>query len=118
MNEIDCFYTDKAVENELLEGFTEEEAVRIGILEHRRWLQEHYDMGWSYGSPEKQKRELVRLHWDMIPGRDSEDGEVSLEEAKKNYYRLDKEEQDKDIEPMECMLAMLRVFDGVRIYRL
>lgn len=118
MNEIDCFYTDKDVDHELLEGFTEEEAVKIGILEHRRWLQEHYDMGWSYGEPDKKERELVRLHKDMIPGVDSEGIIVSREEARQNYYRLDKEEQDKDIEPMECMLAMLRVFDGVRIYRL
>lgn len=118
MNEIGCFYTDKDVDHELLESFTEEEAVKIGILEHRRWLQEHYDMGWTYGQPDKQVRETVRQHWDMIPDFAAEDGVVSLEEAKKNYYRLDKEEQDKDIEPMECMLAMLRVFDGVRIYRL
>lgn len=118
MNEIGCFYTDKDVDHELLEGFTEEEAVKIGILEHRRWLQEHYDMGWSYGEPDKRERELVRLHKDMIPGVDSEGIIVSEEEARQNYYRLDKEEQDKDIEPMECMLAMLKVFDGVRIYRL
>ncbi len=118
MNEIGCFYTDKDVEHELLENFTEEEGVKIGVLEHRRWLQEHYDMGWSYGTPDKQERELVRLHWDLIPERKSVDGVVSLDEAKKNYCRLDKEEQDKDIEPMECMLAMLKVFDGVRIYRL
>ena len=118
MNEIGCFYTDKDVDHELLEGFTEEEAVRIGILEHRRWLQEHYDMGWSYGEPEKSERELVRLHKDMIPGVDSKGIIVSQEDAMKNYYRLDKEEQDKDIEPMECMLAMLKIFDGVRIYRL
>lgn len=118
MNEIGCFYTDKDVDHELLEGFTEEEAVKIGILEHRRWLQEHYDMGWAYGEPDKQARELVRLHKDMIPDRDSECVIISREEAEKNYRRLDKEEQDKDIEPMECMLAMLRVFDGVRIYRL
>ena len=118
MNEIGCFYTDKDVDHELLEGFTEEEAVRIGILEHRRWLQEHYDMGWFYGEPDKQEREMVRLHKDMIPGVNSGSITVSREEAEKNYRRLDKEEQDKDIEPMECMLAMLRVFDGVRIYRL
>lgn len=118
MNEIDCFYTDKDVDHELLEAFTEEEAIKIGILEHRRWLQEHYDMGWSYGEPDKQERELVRLHKDMIPSVDSEEIIVSQEEARQNYYRLDKEEQDKDIEPMECMLAMLKVFDGVRIYRL
>ena len=118
MNEIGCFYTDKDVDHELLEGFTQEEAVKIGILEHRRWLQEHYDMGWSYGEPDKKERELVRLHKDMIPGIESGGIIVSQEEAEKNYRRLDKEEQDKDVEPMECMLAMLRVFDGVRIYRL
>ncbi len=118
MNEIGCFYTDKDVDYEFLEGFTEEEAIRIGILEHRRWLQEHYDMGWSYGEPDKQERELVRLHKDMIPGVVAEGAIVSREDARQNYYRLDKEEQDKDIEPMECMLAMLKVFDGVRIYRL
>ena len=118
MNEIGCFYTDKDVEHELLEEFTEEEAIRIGILEHRRWLQEHYDMGWSYGEPDKQVRDLVRLHRDMIPDLVAKDGIISLEEAQKNYHRLDKAEQDKDIEPMECMLAMLKVFDGVRIYRM
>lgn len=118
MNEIGCFYTDKDVDHEFLEGFTEEEAVKIGILEHRRWLQEHYDMGWSYGEPDKNQREIVRLHKDMIPGINADGIIVSLDEAKKNYERLDKKEQDKDIEPMECMLAMLKIFDGVRIYRL
>ena len=118
MNEIGCFYTDKDVDFELLEGFTEEEAVRIGVLEHRRWLQEHYDMGWSYGEPEKQEREQVRQHWDLIPDMVYDGGEISREAAARNYARLDKEEQDKDIAPMECMLAMLKLFDGVRIYRL
>lgn len=75
-------------------------------------------MGWSYGQPDKAVREQVRLHWDMIPGLDFTGGEISQEDARKNYHRLDKEEQDKDIEPMECMLAMLKIFDGVRIYRL
>ncbi len=44
--------------------------------------------------------------------------EISEEVAAKNYERLEKAEQDKDSEPMECLLAMLRVFDGVRLYRL
>ena len=117
MNEIGCFYTDKDVDHELVEGFTQEEALKIGVLEHCRWLQEHYDMGWSYGEPEKAVRELVRQHKDMIPEGPA-DAIISQEEASRNYYRLDKEEQDKDIAPMECMLAMLKVFDGVRIYRL
>lgn len=118
MDKIDCFYTDKAVDFELLEHFTEEELVKIGVLEHQRWLQEHYDMGWEFGAPDKSKRELVRQHVDLIPDRRAGSGPVSYEEAEKNYRRLDKEEQDKDTEPMECMLAMLDMFDGLKIYRL
>ena len=80
------------------------------------WLQEHYDMGWTYATPEKAQRELVRQHWDMIPDWTGET--VTMELAEKNYYRLNQDEQLKDTEPMECMLAMLRMFDGLRIYRL
>lgn len=102
----------------MLEHFTEEELLRIGRMEHQRWLQEHYDMGWEYGTPKKDERELQRKHKDMIPGFDLCGQPVTLEQAAINYERLDKAEQDKDTEPMECMLAMLRMFDGLRIYRL
>lgn len=45
--------------------------------------------------------------------------ESKIEAAvKKNYDRLGKAEQDKDTNPMECMLVMLKLFDGLRIYRL
>lgn len=116
MNEIGCFYTDKPVDFELVEKFTDEELVKIGQMEHQRWLQEHYDMGWTYGDPEKEKREPERKHKDMIPGLEGFD--VSEEAAKANYERLDKAEQDKDTDPMECMLTMLKMYDGLRIYRL
>lgn len=116
MNEIGCFYTDKSVDFELVDKFTDDELEKIGRLEHMRWLQEHYDMGWTYGKPEKSKRDFERKHWDMIPGFVG--FEVSDEAAEQNYERLDKATQDKDTEPMECVLAMLRVFDGLRLYRL
>lgn len=116
LNEIGCFYTDKSVEFEVLEKFTTEELLKIGVLEHQRWLQEHYDMGWTYGEPKKEQRELKREHKDMIPGFEGK--VVSIDAARKNYDRLDKAEQDKDTDPMECMLTMLRMFDGLRIYRL
>ncbi len=118
MNKIGCFYTDKEVDFEVVESFGEEELEIIGKLEHRRWLQDHYDMGWDYGEPKKEERELVRKHIDMIPGFDLKQKKVSVEQAEENYRRLDKEEQDKDKDPMECMLALLRMFDGLRIYRL
>lgn len=116
MDVIGCFYSDSEVDFETVEGFSEEEMLRIGVLEHKRWLQEHYDMGWTYGEPEKAIRELVRQHKDMIPGFDGT--EVSDEKAEENYRRLDKAEQDKDTEPMDCMLALLKMYDGIRIYRL
>ena len=116
MNKIGCFYTDKAVDFELVEKFTGEELVEIAKAEHQRWLQDHYDMGWTYGKPDKAKRDLERKHWDMIP--DFSGFEVSDEDAEQNYKRLDKATQDKDSDPMECMLAMLKLFDGLRIYRL
>lgn len=118
MDEINCFYTDKPVDFEMVEEFTKDELLKIGVLEHQRWLQERYDMGWRYGVPEKSERELVRQHKDLLPDFDSKDGTVSLKQAEENYIRLDKAEQDKDTEPMECMLAMLKMFDGIRIYRL
>ena len=116
LNAIGCFYTNRDVEFEMVENFTQDELLKIGVLEHQRWLQEHYDMGWTYGTPEKDKRELVRQHKDMIP--DFKGFDVSYEDAMANYKRLDKAEQDKDTDPMECMLAMLRMFDGLRIYRM
>lgn len=116
MNEIGCFYTDKSVDFELVERFSDEELMKIGLLEHQRWLQEHYDMGWTYGTPDKDKRDLERRHKDMIPEFSGFD--VSEEAAQRNYERLDKATQDKDTDPMECMLAVLKMFDGLRIYRL
>jgi hypothetical protein len=119
MHEIGCFYTDKSVDFELVEGFTEEDLLKIGLLEHHRWLQEHADMGWVYGTPEKAERDLLRHHKDMIPGYNPKiQPDISIEQAKENYKRLDQAEQDKDTEPMECMLAMMKMFDGLRIYRL
>ena len=115
MDEIGCFYTDKPVDYELVQRFTDDELIKIGLLEHQRWLQEHYDMGWTYGIPKSGKREFERRHNAMIP--DFVGFDVSKEIAMKNYERLDKATQDLDKEPMECMLSMLRMFDGLRIYR-
>lgn len=119
MSAIDCFYTDKTVDFDMVDCFTKEEIAKIGPMEHMRWLQEHADMGWIYGTPQKAERDFERQHADMIPDYDYENQpDISEEAAKKNYDRLDKAEQDKDTDPMECMLTMLKLFDGLRIYRL
>ena len=118
MAKIGWFYTDKAVDFELVEGFSAEDLVKIGVLEHQRWLQDHYAMGWIYGTPKKEERDFLRQHKDMVPEFGEGQANVSAEVAKENYERLDLAEQNKDTEPMECMLAMLKMFDGIRIYRL
>ena len=125
LNEIDCFYTNKPVNNEMVTKFSEKELLIIGPLEHERWLKEHYDMGWTYGEldknldkkAQKNERENKRIHPDLIPNFDYGKDELNEDVVLKNYRRLSKEEQDKDTKPMECMLTMLKMFDGLRIYR-
>ena len=74
-------------------------------------------MGWTYGEPkDKNERENKRIHKDMIPNYDYK-GSLFEKDVLDNYNRLDKEEQDKDTEPMKYLLLMLKMFDGLRIYR-
>ena len=49
----------------------------------------------------KQLRELTRTHCLMI----------------EDYAELDEAEQNKDTEPMNCMLKLIEKYDGLRIYR-
>lgn len=75
------------------------------------------------GSIEKflsdKKRDFLRQHKYMIKDYDYENQlDISKEAVKKNYDRLGKAEQDKDTDPMKCVLVMLKLFDGLRIYRL
>ena len=142
LNEIGAFYTNRAVDFSMLQSFTPEELAKIGPLEHNRWLEEHYEMGWEYISKEdlekvvkdetgitdvssddfrkafKKKREQIRKHWDMIPDYKYVGERISMEIVKNNYDRIGQEEQDKDTKPMEHMIELLKKFDGLRIYRL
>lgn len=73
----------------------------------------------DFGTLEKEERDFLRQHKYMIKDYDYENQlDISKEAVKKNYDRLGKAEQDKDTNPMECMLVMLKLFDGLRIYRL
>ena len=118
LNAIGAFYTDRPVDFSELKEFTEEECLKIGPMEHERWLQEHLDMGWGYGKLKGIEREQNRLHGDMIQETMLIDGKLTPEAALLHYKMLDKEEQDKDVEPMNAMLALLGMFDGARVYRI
>ena len=95
----------------------------LGALEHRRWLQFHYDLGWRYGTEwngDKALRERMRCHNDLIEGYDSTAHPRVSEAEGLAHYRLalDEAERLKDKEPLRYMLRMLHYMDGVRFYRI
>ena len=123
LERIGCFYSDKAVDFPELEAFSDEEIELLGALEHRRWLQFHYDLGWRYGTGwngDKALRERMRRHNDLIEGYDSAAHPCVSEAEGMAHYRLalDETERLKDKEPLRYMLSMMRHMDGVRFYRI
>lgn len=64
------------------------------------------------------ERELKRMHRDMIDDSFLVKGQLTQEGYALHYKMLNKEEQDKDVKPMNAMLDLLNIFDGVRVYRL
>ena len=60
------------------------------------------------------------MHWAYVSAIHALmiDGEITKERAAAHYAALSKEEQEKDTAPMNCMLGLLRQFEGLRIYRL
>jgi len=118
LDEIGAFYTDRAVDYDELTAFTEEECRIIGPLEHERWLREHLEMGWKHGNLSGDERERQRRHRDMIDDSFLHNGKLLPEAARLHYKMLDKQEQDKDVQPMNAMLSLLNIYDGVRLYRL
>lgn len=103
LEQIKCFYTDKTVDYEMLTDFTAEEIDKLAKLEHDRWWREKEEMGWVYGTDYKNstERALKRHHKDMV-----------------DFELLSQSDIDKDAEPMRLMMKLLKVFDGLNIYRL
>lgn len=122
LDAIGCFYTDRPVAYPMVTKITEKEMDIIGPLEHERWLWVHHIMGWKYGTeyeklgadPEERSRirELTRTHKLML-----EDEQYTAERAREHYRELPESEQDKDTEPMNKLLQLLPMLDGVRFYR-
>ena len=127
LNAIHCFYTDRQVDFDMVEEFSPEEIERIAPMERERWVREHQSMGWSCDdfyehvpvppdTCEKEYRaairEQTRCHAMAM------DGEVTKEEIFRHYRNcLHESEKEKDFEPFNCMLRLIRRFDGLRIYR-
>ena len=132
LNAIDCFYTDKPVDYDMVTEFTPEQAAVFAPLEHERWIRDHQAMGWVCGkdyetvplpddtdlsSPEAKAmraalREQMRCHKLAM------DGTVTTESIREHYRALSEEDQDKDWRPFNSLLKLLKKFDGLRIYHL
>ena len=111
LESIGCFYTDRPVEYEQLVEFSEDELAIIAESEHERWCAEKRALGWDFGDEhvgaleggrnDNTMRERTRLHHDLVP-----------------FEELPHTEALKDSEPMRKMLALIREFDGLSIYRM
>lgn len=133
LNEIGCFYTDKPVDFEMIRRFTPDQTAAFAPLEHERWIREHISMGWSAGdlyetaelpkgerflgdssgyAYRKAYREQLRMHKLCMSG------DPASEEINAHYLSLPDDEQGKDWEPFNNMLRLIKMYDGLRIYKL
>ena len=127
LNAIHCFYTDRQVDFDMVEEFSPEEIERIAPMERERWVREHQSMGWKSDDfyehvpvprevcEEEYRlalREQTRCHAMAV------DGELTEEKILRHYRDcLPESEKEKDFQPFNCMLRLIRRFDGLRIYR-
>ena len=128
LNAIDCFYTDKPVDFDMLPEFSERMVAKFAPMEHVNWVLDHQAKGWHAGNDyekvplgkdvqdeaaeRKNLRERMRMHkLTMDIGADEE-------AIKRHYRRLPKADKEKDFLPFNSMLKLLKKFDGVRIYKL
>ena len=127
LNVIHCFYTDKPVAYEMLKSFSQKEIERFAPLEHERWILERSGHGWRFGTeyltlpvPEgaeestwrKNLREQIRRHHLLLEGTPTEQA------IRDHYHSLPENEKGKDWLPYQSLLALLKKYDGLRIYRL
>ena len=122
LNAIKCFYTDRPVDFPMITAFTSKQTAVFAPMEHERWVREHISMGWKYGEayemltddPAERKvlREQFRMHKLAM------DGDPTEKEIKKHYDGLSEYDKGKDWLPFNNMLALIKLFDGLRIYKL
>ena len=132
LNAIDCFYTDKPVDFDILKAFTSKMIDVFAPMEHARWVRDHQLAGWQQGDeyetlplPEgieegskeakayrKALREQLRRH-KLTMNTDAPEDEILA-----HYETLSPEDQGKDWLPFNSMLKLLHKFDGLRIYQL
>lgn len=125
LHAIDCFYTDRPVDFEMLHAFSEEQTAVFAPMEHERWVREHAAMGWTKGDEYltvpvtgDEKTERAALRDQMRRHALCMDGDPDDEAIARHYLELTPFEQGKDWKPFNSMLKLIKKYDGLRIYRL
>ena len=128
LNAIDCFYTDRPVDFDMLPEFTPEMIEKFAPMEHERWVLDHQIMGWTAGNDYEtvkldgeypdEKAERSNLRERMRRHKLTMDAGVDEEAIRKHYHTLSKDVQQLDSLPFNSLLKLLKKYDGVRIYRL
>ena len=128
LNAIDCFYTDKPVDFDVLKAFTPEMISVFAPMEHVRWVRDHQLAGWRQGNEyetllvlgpkEDEKAARRALREQLRHHKLTMNTDASEEEILAHYEVLSPEDQGKDWLPFNSMLKLLRKFDGLRIYQL
>ena len=136
INKVDCFYSDKPFDCEVVTEFDSEEELEktIGKVEHERWCWEHWIMGWRHIDSQKFNelkaefekvkkennlpdtlniRECTKLHKDM-----PECTEYTEAIGSEHYSELQEDDKKKDKNPIQNLLKILSLEDGIKVYRL
>ena len=113
-----CFYTDRPVDYEMITSFTKEQTEVFAPMEHERWIREHISMGWIYGDVYENEPDAKALREQLRMHKLAMDGNPTRDEIFAHYAELPLSEREKDYEPFNSMLKLIKKFDGLRIYKL
>ena len=118
LNAIRCFYTDRPVDFDMLRAFEPWQVNLFAPMEHERWIREHISMGWIYGDVYENEPDAKALREQLRMHKLAMDGNPTRDEIFAHYAELPLSEREKDFEPFNSMLKLIKKFDGLRIYKL
>ena len=103
LERISCCYSDRNLNLERVDAFSDAQLNMLARMEHRRWIQEKLAMGWRYGTPKSlEERTKLRIHKAIVP-----------------YDTLDEGYKKTNLDAMKNMLNILNVNrKGVHIYKI
>jgi hypothetical protein len=98
---------------ELKKDFTVEELRKIGLMEHDRWDDEKYAMGWKYGTKFVEAAKSLGIDKKIIREQTRTHNDLGVK-----FNQLSKTEQNKDTDPMNDMMKLIEKYDGLRVYKI